>query len=150
MASESNLNPVTLPWASKPNKYKKEVCVSESRSCMARRALRREIVFHCPFVPVLSWQPSNRFHRQTLRKIAASYFRQVGPSLNLSMHPPPGPCLTHLILVNFVCATPFDIATRLLPVATRLLIEISFRQSRPSPIAEFRCAAPASRRLRFS
>ena len=120
---------------------KKEVCVSESGSCMARRALRREIVFHRPFVPVLSWQPSNRFHRQTLRKIAASYFRQVGPSLNLPMHPPPGPCLTHLILVNFICATPFDIAIHLLPVATRLLIEMLFRHSPTSTISEFRCAA---------
>jgi hypothetical protein len=38
--------------------------------------------------------------------------------LNLPMHPSPGARLPDIILMYFVCATPFDIAIRLLPADT--------------------------------
>ena len=86
--------------------------------CHARRGFRSDFPFLTLFVPVVGCQSSHCCTWQILRKIAASYFRQVGPSLNLPMHPSPGARLPDIILMYFVCATPFDIAIRLLPADT--------------------------------
>ena len=78
--------------------------------CHARRA-RRSI---SPFLTLFVRQSCYRYTRQILRNIATLYFRQVGPSLNLPMHPSVGARLPDLILMYFVYSTLFDNAIRLL------------------------------------
>jgi len=113
----------------------------------AKLALRSNFPFLTLFVPVVGCQSSHCCTWQILRKIAASYFRQVGPSLNLPMHPSPGARLPDIILMYSYVRPRLTLRFaffQLIPIA---LSEVSFRQSRPKPIAEFRYAARRLPRL---
>ena len=72
---------------------------------------------------------------RSFERLPASYFRQVGQSLSLPMHPSPGARLPDLILTYFVYSTLFYNLICLLPADT----DRSVRNSAPSIPSEPSC-----------
>jgi len=124
----------------------------KNQVAMPRWALRSDFPFLTLFEPVVGCQSSHCCTWQILRKIAASYFRQVGPSLNLPMHPSPGARLPDMILMYFVYSTLFNNAIRLLPADNNrsVLNSVPSIPSEPSCQLSVSCPLNASAPIPFN